>query len=192
MDNDNAYLGAIQEHKEWRGKAFVLCKDLTDDSEFDRFIPESSVKNFFSDATLKQLLSRHIPRERRDAACRDIRKGYLRVYCILLDIHKPHLIEHFTHHPELQDARLPFRLQPTDFPQDEPLLWSEFYQAQRIFCPATLTDQQWTLYCEEQVLPIVSKKRLQGGATADLFCAHIHSEYDKLDGKKRVCHFDLH
>lgn len=184
---------ALQAYNKWRSEALVECKDITSDSHalLDAFIPKSQVEHFFEDEyRLKQLLLRHVRYEKCETVCRSIRRSYSRVYCILLDIRRPQLIEQFTEHHELRDEMLPFSKRPSPFPNtsNDPEVWSDFYKKQRVYCPITLEDEEWMQHPAEQVLPFTSMKRLKvTGSTADLYCAEIHKEYDGLESHEQVC-----
>jgi len=115
---------------------------------------------------------------------RDIYPKYIAVFCTLLCIGKGSYIKHFKHHESLSDTSLPFdpASPPAHWPssaRDSSFL-HEFCQAQWKFCARVWEDLSDKHYDSEQILPIVSKTRLSGGGSANIWRVKIHPFYNKL------------
>jgi hypothetical protein len=56
----------------------------------------------------------------------------------------------------------------------------KFCQAQWKFCARIWEDLSDKHYDSEQILPIISKKRLSGGGSANIWLVKIHPFYNRL------------
>jgi hypothetical protein len=60
-------------------------------------------------------------------------------------------------------------------------LLADFCETQWKFCPAVLDDSVSDKHFEEErILPITTRKRLAGGATANLWLITVHPSYNRL------------
>jgi len=88
---------------------------------------------------------------------------------------------------DLDDGKLPFESQPLRWPPDtDPPNWFEsFRKEQWKFCapivsPSELADKG---YVSERILPIISKEKLRGGASADVFKIALEESHNELRPK---------
>lgn len=115
---------------------------------------------------------------------KEIFPKYVAVFCALLCIGKGHYIEHFKHYESLSDTSLPFD------PESPPAHWPntagdsdflrKFSKAQWKFCARKWEDLSDKHYDSEQILPIIYKKRISSGGSANIWLVKIHPFYNRL------------
>ena len=151
------------------------------------FMPIDQIQAYFS--RNKELELRSIIKElsfQTDLYPKDILRRYTAVFCTLLHCGHGEYIELLRHKPSLSDSYLPFSVKnpPPGFPHgpEEKSLLAKFCREQWRFCAAVMEDSDSDKhYEEEQVLPIVYRERLAGGATANLWKIELHPTYNKID-----------
>jgi hypothetical protein len=84
----------------------------------------------------------------------------------------------------LSDIHLPFNPErpPAHAPHTagDQSFWQEFCKAQWKFCARVMEELSDKHIESDQILPIISKKRLGGGGSANIWLVKIHPFYNKL------------
>lgn len=124
----------------------------------------------------------------------DIYPERLAVFCTLLKISKGRWIEHFKQYDTLNDTKLPFNPDnpPADWPKapEYPNFLQKFCEEQWAFCvPIMRRPFVERRFHENQVLPIVFKKALGTGSSANLWRIKLHPAHNQLitdDDKRKL------
>jgi hypothetical protein len=111
-------------------------------------------------------------------------RRYTQVFCILVYMGRARYIKHFTRN-SLSDAALPFDTAdpPADLPPAaaDPEFWPCFCKEQWRFCApileATLSDKHFE---RDQILPVIFKEKLLGGASATLWQIKLPLSHYKM------------
>jgi hypothetical protein len=149
------------------------------------FMPLDRVQHYFKDqhfTELRAVLEALFPREAINPT--SIFPRYTAVFCTLLCIGRGKWIKYFKHHEALRDTNLPF--DPEHLPAHappaagDPSFWHDFCGAQWKFCARVMEDLSDKHIESERILPIISKKRLAGGGSANIWLVEIHPYYNKL------------
>lgn len=160
------------------------------------FMPKDRMQEYFSKqnhSELKSIIAALFPGA-EPINPRAIVPGYTSVFCTLLSIGKGQYIDHFRHYDNLKDSALPF--DPANPPAHLPEtpgdrdFFLDFCREQWKFCAATLEDPVADKHFEsERVLPIIYKKRLAGGGSANLWLIKIYPFYNGIipEETKSVC-----
>lgn len=180
---------AIQKHHAWIEETLIpALVDPTSD-ETHLFLPEATLQAHFDttngrNPSLTGLLGALFPNSRPPIAIEDIAPEYSKVFCTLLEIGFACYIEHFVQHDSLRDRCLPFNAkhQPHGFPKcakDDQLL-AKFCAAQWKFCVPKLEGNSKKKFEKECILPIISRRFLGKGGSADLNLIQLHPDYNYL------------
>ena len=151
------------------------------DNDIDQpYVSPKTLDKRLDDHVVEQLLDEIFPNTSKPETAY-VRKHHLQCFAILLCIGHGHMIRHFTEHPGLQDRCLPFRSEPHDFPKStQPNLFAAFSEQQWGFCPVKLEFDISHHLGEHDILPILSKKKLDEGGSAIVYKVEIDGEFDDL------------
>lgn len=155
------------------------------------FVPIDEIKAYFEDQQCTEffsILSALFPSGLKIYP-KEILPKYTAVFCILLYIGRGQYIDYFRHYNSLSDAALPFNPAhpPANIPHaaEDPGFLNRFCEEQWRFCAQVLEDNLEDKHFEsERVLPIISKQRLAGGRSANLWKIKIHPSYNKIISKE--------
>lgn len=126
----------------------------------------------------------------------DILQNYIAVFCILVELRRGTLVEHFCSR-DLSDMKLPFdpsQSPPMHFPivSDNPHFFRAFCDTQWKYCAPEFRYPMTNIHFEDQrILPIVSKELIAGGGSALLYRIRLHPWYNRLDPRKAVSSFHV-
>ena len=165
----------------WREEC---CDEHSKDLDF--FVPESQLREYFSRNLNEILCAVSEETGTRPVESRLVRNGYLKIFAILLRINRGNFIRYFVKYDTLNDNKLPFERKPHDFPPetvDDPTFWTNFNDCQWMFCAPEIRYMSGFKWGERRVLPIVFKKPIGSGGSADTFMIRIHPDYNFLDTK---------
>lgn len=168
------------------------CTGASGQETYPCFIPMSDLQTEFTKPEkIEELLKALIKNTfQHTQYAHKIRHLYLRPFMILICAGHGNMILHFMKHQSLQDDRLPFRGGPPDgFPisSGSDLIWQKFNEHQWKFCAMDMRYNMDLELSKDDLLPIVSKEILAGGASATTSKVQIHPDYDKLrDGTARL------
>jgi hypothetical protein len=150
------------------------------------FMPLDRIKSYFERqnySELRALLASLFPNHPVNP--KTIFPKYIAVFCTLLFAGRGNYIKHFTRFDNLSDTALPFdpNNPPTNrpFTAGDPDFWSDFCKQQWRFCAPVFEDPISNKHFEdERILPIICKKRLAGGGSANLWLVKIYPFYNKI------------
>jgi hypothetical protein len=150
------------------------------------FMPLDRIRGYFerqSYSELRACLACLFPNDHVNP--KTIFPKYIAVFCTLLFAGRGKYIKHFTRFDSLSDTALPF--DPKNPPANQPFIagdpdfWNEVCKEQWRFCAPVLEDPISDKRFEsERVLPIIYKKRLAGGGSANLWLVKIYPFYNKI------------
>jgi hypothetical protein len=154
----------------WSNQKMVDCQ----------FMPTNEIDNYLDKGTIKRLL-----RISKASANPDmILNKYKRVFCILLTLERAKLIDYFYQYDELEDAKLPFHVRPSNFPlgKSEDDLWKLFSDTQWYFCAQVMLDKcPGRIYPDNALLPITEKVEIGKGGSAKIYKIEVHEAYNLLE-----------
>ncbi|KAI4172942.1 MAG: hypothetical protein LQ343_003229 [Gyalolechia ehrenbergii] len=167
------------------------CGAPTHEANYPGFIPTSDLQaEFTKPRKIEDLLnalikSTFLSRQLAD----NIRTHYLRPFMILICAGHGGMIRHFVEHQSLEDNKLPFQGRPPDFPASSGSnsIWQKFNEHQWKFCAINLRfNKGFKQLSEHDILPIIRKTSIAGGASAATSRIEVHPDYDQLrDGRLR-------
>ena len=106
---------------------------------------------------------------------------YLRPFAILLRIGEGSMIYQFVTFGSLQDDRLPFSQEPSEFPSStRGDIWADFRREQWAFCALTLEYSRISYIGPDVILPINHKEKIDEGGSSITYKIIIDRDYDKL------------
>ncbi len=146
------------------------------------YIPLKKLKERLTRRRVKGLLSALFDNKERSAPDVDVViSHYLRAFAILLRIGKGIMIYQFVNHKSLQDERLPFLQEPSEFPSSSQCdIWAAFRQEQWAFCTLTLEYNMGLPIRPDEILPINHKEKIAEGGSSITYRIIVDREYDKL------------
>lgn len=181
---------AIVRFHEWRGKAQVKG---TGDASLDLkhpFVPSSKVQAYFQDIdNIERILAALYGPSELPIDAQEIKRKYAKVFCILLLIGKGCYIDSFLSRGNLSDNHLPFYERPQSFPPSSstaPDFFEAFFDRQWEFCTPDFEQNMNKNFEAKEILPIISKQELAGGASANIYEIELHEEYNLLNLGSKV------
>ncbi|KAL9083192.1 MAG: hypothetical protein Q9165_008635 [Trypethelium subeluteriae] len=147
------------------------------------FLPEQKLYAYFDEKLHDIIDALHQENEHDSFEASSIRKGYLKIFAILLRIERSQAISYFLRYETLADIKLPFQDKPDGFPEEtghDTTFWAEFNESQWIFCAPKLVYKPEAKWHPRQPLPIISRERLDRGSTAETFKIRVHPDYNYL------------
>ena len=154
------------------------------------FVPSSKVQAYFQDIdNIEQILAALYGPSELPINAQEIKRKYAKVFCILLLIGKGCYIDSFVSHGNLSDNHLPFYEQPQSFPPSSstaPDFFERFHNRQWEFCTPDFEQDMNKKFEAKEILPIISKKELAGGASANIYRIELHEEYNLLNPGSKV------
>ncbi|KAF2085973.1 kinase-like protein [Saccharata proteae CBS 121410] len=119
-----------------------------------------------------------------------IRKGYSRIFCILLSVELGAYIKYFSQYDSLRDDLLPFVSEPAQFPKAPTRnLFESFRDAQWELCAPRFDGRLDVQYEPDRILPIIKKEKLGEGASAHTYKIILYSWYNQLHGRRQEYRF---
>lgn len=155
------------------------------------FMPYPVLKTRYDDYALVKIVKEQFGNQSLNFRVKDISEhGFLKVFCILLNIGKGQYIEHFLKSFSLSDQKLPFHpeSEPPAFPSDpnDPKFFERFCDKQWSLCAPEFKNKAKSSYRKEEVLPITEKEFISQGGSADVFKIKLHKDYNKLVGLNKT------
>lgn len=174
--------GAFQAFHRWMRENFIST-GLAGDG---KFLPYDLISTHLESngyAVLNSLLSAIYQGQAIPINAKEVVGAYSRVFCILIYIGKINFLQRFMECDDLNDAHLPFTERPRQFPIDSslPELFTAFCNAQWIFCPSSLNTNCSRRLNEKEVLPLISRKLIGKGSSAEIFLIDIYGLYNSLN-----------
>jgi hypothetical protein len=127
------------------------------------FIPQQKILEFFTNETRLKKMLRSLGEDNDLLAQLDtIRDRYSKIFLILFKMREEKLLMYFITHPDLEDNKLPFAIEPVNFPKIDGL-FQRFREAQREFCAAIFRLGETDTNLGGMILPIVEKEVLRRG-----------------------------
>ena len=124
----------------------------------------------------------------------DIMQNYIAVFCILVELGRGTLVEHFFFW-DLSDMKLPFdpvQSPPAHFPivSDNPRFFSAFCDMQWKYCVPEFKDPMMNIHFDAQrILPIVSKELIAGGGSGIMHNVGLDPPYNQSEQEMPVSNF---
>ena len=173
----------IQDFRRWikSPDSFRIGCDGVENEGERKYIPLEKLKERLTRRRVEDLLAALFENEERSAPNVDfIISHYLRPFAILLHIGEGSMIYQFVKYKSLEDARLPFFQEPSEFPSSRSNIWAAFRQEQWMFCAQTFVFNT-SVHIEPQViLPINHKEKIAEGGSSTTYKIMVDRDYDKL------------
>jgi len=191
MDQSPADLVVVQDHNRRVRNECLLGVRLNDpDLRIPKhsFVPAGTLESdkFAKDSYWETLVESVLQGSDFSSPPRDyvaaIRSGFLRVFCILVDIGYGRYFDWFLQ-SGLDDLQLPFEERPSSFPTggDAQALWEKFEAAQWMFCaPPLRFFYRNRSFHSKLILPLVEVTHLGDGATASVYMVQVHPAHDMI------------
>jgi serine/threonine protein kinase len=157
------------------------------------FIPQSALKDYFTDEQIRDLLNDVHDDDTYSAepsTIRAIKSKFVVVFAILLNMDMgQHICKFVAHSDEMSDLKLPFTDQrrPDQFPGN-PQMYMKFCQHQWRFCTEELDNNMapGAKFHENKILPVRSEEWVGSGVSAVIFKIELHESFDNLRTRDEV------
>ena len=176
-----SHMAHVQEFIEW-------VRDVSEKYQMrggQSFIPFSELRSYLGTYRVEKLLDEVLLTDMLSTAhmVPTIRSSYLRVFAILLNINKGHLIKELICEPGLSDLSLPIQGQHEKskyLAGKDSLFWNSFARKQWLFCAQPLDDTPNLEILPDYILPIIESDYLYRGGSAEVYRIRIHEGYNML------------